>query len=145
MDLDTAGLHKDAYRLHGKPLTFVRYAAQNGALEFLHDVCANEHGLGVLKGRSLSGKTTVVKQFIEELPAATAVAMIDCKDLDTSAFLSSILAQFGFELDAPTINEQMNFLKVFLVQQTSTNRAPLLFVDNAHEMDSIAASGQHAN
>ena len=135
MDLDTAGLHKDAFRLHGKPLTFVRYASQDGALEFLHDVCASKHGLGVLKGRSLSGKTTVVKQFIEELPAATAVAMLDCKDLDTSGFLTSILAQFGFELDAPTINEQMNFLKVFLVQTTSTDRAPLLFVENAHHMN----------
>ena len=137
MDLDTAGLHKDAFRLHGKPLTFVRYASQDGALEFLHDVCNSEHGLGVLKGQSLSGKTTVVKQFIEELPAATAVAIIDCKDLDTSGFLTSILAQFGYELDAPTINEQVNFLQVFLVQNTSTDRAPLLFIENAHEINPV--------
>jgi len=137
MDLDTAGLHKHAFRLHGKPLTFVRYQSQDAALAFLNDVYTNDHGLGVLQGSSLSGKTTIVQHFIEQLPASTAVAVMDCRNLDTSEFLASILAQFGYELDVPTVNEQLNFLKVFLVQHTSSNRAPLLFVENAHELDSI--------
>jgi len=135
MDLETAGLHKHAFRLRGKPLTFVRYESQERALEFLRDVCSGAHGLGVLQGTSLSGKTSIVQQFIEELPTTTAIARIDCKTIDARGFLPSLLAQFGCELDEPTINEQMNFLRFFHVQNSPTASAPLLFVDNAHDMD----------
>ena len=115
MDLKTAGLHKHAFRLHGKPLTSVPYRSADDALAFLNDVYTNDNGLGVLQGPSLSGKTTVAQRFIKELPPSTAVALVDCKDLDTGEFLASILSQYGFELDTPSINEQLNFLKVFLV------------------------------
>ena len=137
MDLDTAELHKHAFRLHGKPLTFVPYKSQAVALDFLNDVYTSDRGLGILQGPSMSGKTTVVQRFIEELPSSAAVATIDGRQLDTGAFLSSVLTQFGFELDSPTVNEQLNFLKVFLVQHTSNDRSPLLFIENAQEMDAI--------
>ena len=139
MDLQNAGLHKHTFRLHGKPLTYVPYESQDVALEFLHQINANEHGLGVLQGPSISGKSTVVQRFINQLPSATAVASVDCRNLDVSGFLAAILSQYGFELGEPSIDEQMNFLRVFLVQQASTYRAPLLFIENAQEMDSFSS------
>ncbi|MCJ7590813.1 MAG: FHA domain-containing protein [Woeseiaceae bacterium] len=137
MDMDTAELHKHAFRLHGKPLTFVRNQSRDVALDFLNDVYTNDRGLNILHGPSLSGKTTVVQHFIDALPASAAVATIDCSHLDTGAFLAAILTEFGFELDSSTVNEQLNFLKVFLVQHTSNDSAPLLFIENAQEMDTI--------
>lgn len=135
MDLDTAGLHKHSFRLHGKPLTFVPYRSHEGALDFLREVYSQDQGLGVLEGPALSGKTTAVERFVQELPPVAAVARVDCTSLDSNEFLTSILNQYGFELDDSATNEQLNFLKVFLVQHTSTNRAPILFIENAHEMD----------
>lgn len=138
MDLQKAGLHKHTFRLHGEPLTYVPYESQDVALEFLHQINADQHGLGVLQGPSVSGKTTVVQRFISRLPAATSVASVDCRNLDASGFLASILLQYGFELGEPSIDEQMSFLRVFLVQHTSTNCAPLLVIENAQEMDSFS-------
>ena len=135
MDLITAALDKRAFRLHGKPLTLVQYQAQKASLEFLHDIYANDRGVGVLHGPALSGKTTVVNRFVEKLPSTVAVAVVDCGRLNTSTFLASILAQFGYEPGARTVNEQLNLLKTFLVKRTSFDRAPILIIENANKID----------
>jgi len=135
MNLVSAELDKRAFRLHGEPLTFVPYQSQAATLEFLHDVYACDRGLAVLHGPSLRGKTTLMNRFADAIPSAAAVAFIDCGRLNTSTFLASILAQFGFEPEAPTVNEQLKLLKTFLVQRSATDRAPLLIIDNANKID----------
>ncbi|MBT8084258.1 MAG: hypothetical protein KJN72_03460, partial [Woeseia sp.] len=74
MELNKAGLTEQPFRTHGAPLTFVHYEGQVAATEFLRAVWTNPHGLGLLQGPSLSGKTTIIHHFIATLHEDPSVA-----------------------------------------------------------------------
>ncbi|MEX2125802.1 MAG: FHA domain-containing protein [Woeseia sp.] len=140
MQLSDAGLRQQTFCAHGKPSTVVTYAAQVAALDFLAATYADDHGLGLFQGPPLSGKSTIIQQFTESLPEDTAFAIVDGAGAETVALLKSILVQFGYDLPFDTVNELINMLKVFVVQQTVSNHAPLLIVENTHAMNPAALS-----
>jgi type II secretory pathway predicted ATPase ExeA len=121
-------------------VTVVTYAAAVAALDFLAATYADEHGLGLFQGPPLSGKSTIIRQFAESLHEDTAYAVVDGAGLETDALLKDILRQFGYDLQFDTIKELINMLKVFVVQQTISNQAPLLIVENTHAMNPAALS-----
>ena len=140
MELSEAGLRQQPFRAHGKPLAAVTYAAHVAALDFLTATYADDHGLGLFQGPPLSGKSVIIKQFTESLGDETAYAVVDGAGAETDALLRDILRQFGYDLQFDTVNELTNMLKVFVVQQTVSNHAPLLVVENTHAMNPVALS-----
>jgi pSer/pThr/pTyr-binding forkhead associated (FHA) protein len=140
MELSEAGLRQQPFRAHGKPLAAVTYAAHVAALDFLTATYADDHGLGLFQGPPLSGKSVIIKQFTESLGDETAYAVIDGAGAETDALLRDILRQFGYDLQFDTVKELTNMLKVFVVQQTVSNHAPLLVVENTHAMNPVALS-----
>jgi type II secretory pathway predicted ATPase ExeA len=140
MELSDAGLRHPPFRAHGKPLTVATYAAQVAALDFLAATYEHEHGLGLFQGPPLSGKSTIIQQFTDSLHEDTAFAVVDGAGAETDALLRDILHQFGYDLQFDTVKELINMLKVFVVQQTVSNRAPLLVVENTHAMNPAALS-----
>jgi type II secretory pathway predicted ATPase ExeA len=140
MQLSDAGLRQQPFRAQGEPLTVVSYAAQAAALDFLAATYADEHGLGLFQGPPLSGKSTIIRQFTESLHEDRAFAIVDGAGAETDALLKDILGQFGYDLHFDTVKELINMLKVFLLQQTVSNHAPLLIVENTHAMNPAALS-----
>jgi general secretion pathway protein A len=140
MELNEAGLRQQPFRAHGNPLAAVTYAAQVAALDFLAATYMHDHGLGLFQGPPLSGKSVILKQFTESLGDETAYAVIDGAGAETDALLRDILRQFGYDLHFDTVKELTNMLKVFVVQQTVSNHAPLLVVENTHAMNPAALS-----
>jgi type II secretory pathway predicted ATPase ExeA len=138
MQLSDAGLRQQPFRARGQPLTVVGYAAQVAALDFLAATYANNHGLGLFQGPPLSGKTTIIRQFTDSLPEDTAFAVVDGAGVETEALLRDMLRQFGYDLQFDTVKELTNMLKVFVMQQTVSNHAPLLIVENTHAMSPAA-------
>jgi general secretion pathway protein A len=140
MELSDAGLRQQPFRAHGNPFAAVTYAAQVAALDFLAATYAHDHGLGLFQGPPLSGKSVIIKQFTESLADETAYAVVDGAGAETDALLRDILRQFGYDLEFDTVKELTNMLKVFVVQQTVSNHAPLLIVENTHAMNPAALS-----
>jgi general secretion pathway protein A len=138
MELAAAGLKEQPFRTHGKSLVFVRYSGQEAALEFLQDIASRPNGLGLFQGPKLSGKSTLIREFVESVDEETAVAVVDGAGLNTTAFLSSVLSQFGYEIQFDTVNELVNMVRVFALQQTAVSRTPLLIVENTHAMNPSA-------
>ena len=136
MSLVSAGLHKNTFSMHGKPLTYVSYRSHRAALEFLHNTYSQDAGPGILAGPPMIGKTTAVRYFVQGLPLTTAVAAVDCRNLDSGGLLNAVLTQFGFLLDQLTENEELKFLNVFLDRQTAIFQPSLLLIENAHELRS---------
>lgn len=134
MNLITAGLHKNTFRMHGKPLTYVSYRSHRAALDFLRNTYSQDTGPGVLAGPPMIGKTTVVRNFVRGLPANTAVAAVDCQNLVSGGLLNAVLTQFGFLLDRLNENEKLKLLNVFLDRQTAIFHPSLLLIENAHEL-----------
>jgi len=134
MELGTSGLTRQPFRIHGKPLVFVSYEAQQSAYAFLQDICNHPTGIGLLRGPSLSGKTTLLREFAAKRKNDGEIALIDGAGLDTAALLEEALGEFGYQLDVGSVNELMNMLKVYVLQRTATAKSPVLIVDNSQAL-----------
>ena len=77
MDLAAAGLREQPFRTHGKPLSIVSYSSQRDALDVLQQTCDSPTGLSLIQGPGLSGKSTLIRQFIETIPDDCASAVIE--------------------------------------------------------------------
>ena len=141
MDLAAAGLKEQPFPSHGKPLAVMSYDAQREALEILRDTYEKTTGLSLLQGPALSGKSTLIRRFIDTLHEDCAVALVDGKGLNTTNLLTSILHQVGFSLETSSANELLGLVRVFALQQAASHEPPLLIIDNAHEVN---PSGLHA-
>lgn len=134
MELRTAGLTAQPFRTHGRPVTFVNYGGQQRATAFLNETYEHRHGLGLFQGPSLSGKSTILRQFGEKKAEQCSTAIIDGAAHNTTTLLELLIRSFGFEHKFDTDNELLNMLKVFIQQQTAAGRPPLLIVEKFHAM-----------
>lgn len=132
MDLSAAGLREQPFPTDGNPLSLVSYGSQRDALAMLRETCETPHGLSVLQGPGLSGKTTLLKRFVGSLDRDMAVAIIDGDGLNTRGLLENVLRSFGYELDCDSSNELFAMVRVFAMQQTAHHQPPLLIIENAH-------------
>ncbi len=130
MELNDAGLLQQPFRVGGEPLTVSSYAGHRKALEFLATTTKHRHGLGLLQGPALSGKSTIVREFIASLGPDVAHAVIDGKGATPVSLLKGLLGQFGYSLDLESPNELLNMVRVFAMQQTVAGQAPVLVMEN---------------
>ncbi len=138
MDLGAAGLNEQPFRTHGRPLSIVAYASQSDALKVLEETCTIPHGLSLLQGPALSGKTTVIRQFVDALPEESSVAVVDGDGLNTMGLFEAVLRQFGYVLDHSSTSELLAMLRVFALQQTAKHVPPLLIIENMHALNPSA-------
>ena len=137
MKLADTGLHRQPFQTHGKPLILVPYTSQNAAIRFFNQTRLNKQGLGLFHGPPLSGKTSIIQRFTALLPDDYAVAVVDGADVGATALSKEILSQFGYDLDFDSENERFSMVRVFAMQQTASDQAPLLIIENAHAMGPI--------
>ena len=138
MDLSAAGLKEQPFRTHGKPLAIVSYASRDEALIVLEETCASNHGLCLIQGPTLSGKSTLIRQFVDGLPEESAVAVVDGNGMNTAGLLEAILRQFGYVLDHSSTGELLAMLRVFALQQAASHEAPILIIENTHALNPSA-------
>jgi len=138
MDLGAAGLSEQPFPTQGKPVAIVSYASKAAAIEMLHNTREHPTGLSLLQGPNLSGKSTLIRTFVESLPAESSTAVIDGKGLNTTNLLVSVLRQFGYDLELSSANELLGLVRVFALQQAASHEAPLLIIENAQELNPSA-------
>jgi len=138
MDLGTAGLLQQPFPDRGELLASESYASQKDALEVMEAAHAAFNGLCLLQGPALSGKSTIIRQYVESLPEETAVAIVDGKHLNTTGLLEAVLRQFGYVLDHGSVSELLAMLRVFSMQQTVSQQPPLLIVKHTNELNPSA-------
>ena len=138
MDLGAAGLSEQPFPTHGKPLTIVTYHSQRLALDVLKETHEHPTGLSLLQGPALSGKSVLIRSFVDSVDPECAVALVDGKGLNTTNLLVTILRQFGYDIDLSSPNELLGLLRVFALQQASSSSPPLLIIENAHELNPSA-------
>ena len=134
MDLGTAGLREQPFPTHGKPLTIIPYQAQREALDMLRETLDHRTGLSLLQGPALSGKSILVRRFIESIDRECAVALVEGKGVNTARLLLSVLHQFGYDIDLSSANEMLGLVRVFALQQAASGKPPLIIVENVQEL-----------
>jgi general secretion pathway protein A len=138
MDLGAAGLLEQPFPTHGKPLAIVSYASKAEAFNVLSDTCEHRTGLSLLQGPTLSGKSTLIRSFAESMRDEFPLAVVNGKGLNTNDLLTWVLRQFGFDVELSSTTELLGLLRVYAMQQAATRGAPLLIIENSHELNPSA-------
>ncbi len=138
MQLGSAGLLEQPFPTHGKPLATLTYASKVAALEVLKNTYEHPTGLCLLQGPTLSGKSTLIRGFVDSLHEDCSAAVIDGKGMNTTNLLISVMRQFGYNPELSSANELLGLVRVFSLQRAASNEAPLLIIENAHELNPSA-------
>ena len=138
MDLGSAGLLEQPFPTHGKPLATLTYASKEAALEVLQNTYEHPTGLSLLQGPTLSGKSTLIRGFVDSLHEDCSAAVIDGKGLNTTNLLISVMRQFGYNPELSSANELLGLVRVYALQRAVSHEAPLLIIENAHELNPSA-------
>lgn len=112
----------------------INYKSHQDAVTYLQSELRGLQGAGLLQGPKGSGKSTILRGLVEQLPTGTAVALVDGTRMKSRELLSHALSQFGFGANFESNDELQRMMKVFAVQQARTIEAPLLIVDNVDQM-----------
>jgi general secretion pathway protein A len=91
-------------------------------------------GFVVITGEIGAGKTTLIETFLRELQNDVVIAQINQTQLSPTAFLQTVLVQFGFSPFNMKKAEVLATLNEFLIEQYSSGRKVLLIIDEAQNL-----------
>jgi type II secretory pathway predicted ATPase ExeA len=134
MYLELFKLHELPFRLSPDP-QFLYLSKQHArAKAYMESTIWFTDGFVVITGEIGSGKTTLIETFLRELQTDAAVAQINQTQLSPTAFLQTVLVQFGFSPFNMKKPEVLATLNQFLVEQHVSGRKVLLIVDEAQNL-----------
>jgi general secretion pathway protein A len=134
MYLELFNLHELPFRLSPDP-QFLYLSKQHArAKAYMESTIWFTDGFVVITGEIGAGKTTLIETFLRELQSDVVVAQINQTQLSPTAFLQTVLVQFGFSPFNMKKPEVLATLNQFLMEQYSSGRKVLLIVDEAQNL-----------
>src|ERR1700723_2074776 len=134
MYLELFKLHELPFRLSPDP-QFLYLSKQHArAKAYMESTIWFTDGFVVITGEIGAGKTTLSETFLRELQTDVIVAQINQTQLSPTAFLQTVLVQFGFSPFHMKKPEVLATLNQFLMEQHSSGRKVLLIVDEAQNL-----------
>jgi type II secretory pathway predicted ATPase ExeA len=134
MYLDLFKLDELPFRLSPDP-QFLYLSKQHArAKAYMESTIWFTDGFVVITGEIGAGKTTLIETFLRELQSDTIVAQINQTQLSPTAFLQTVLVQFGFSPFNMKKPEVLATLNQFLMEQHNSGRKVLLIVDEAQNL-----------
>jgi len=134
MYLELFNLHELPFRLSPDP-QFLYLSKQHArAKAYMESTIWFTDGFVVITGEIGAGKTTLIETFLRELQSDVVVAQINQTQLSPTAFLQTVLVQFGFSPFNMKKPEVLATLNQFLMEQYGSGRKVLLIVDEAQNL-----------
>src|SRR5579863_4370128 len=134
MYLELFKLHELPFRLSPDP-QFLYLSKQHArAKAYMESTSWFTDGFVVITGDIGAGKTTLIETFLHEMQTDAVVAQINQTQLSPTAFLQTVLVQFGFSPFNMKKPEVLATLNQFLVEQHISGRKVLLIVDEAQNL-----------
>src|SRR5450631_4127197 len=134
MYLELFKLHELPFRLSPDP-QFLYLSKQHArAKAYMESTIWFTDGFVVITGEIGAGKTTLIETFLRELQTDAVVAQINQTQLSPTAFLQTVLVQFGFSPFNMKKPEVLATLNQFLTEQHAAGRKVLLIIDEAQNL-----------
>jgi type II secretory pathway predicted ATPase ExeA len=134
MYLELFKLHELPFRLSPDP-QFLYLSKQHArAKAYMESTIWFTDGFVIITGEIGAGKTTLIETFLRELQSDVVVAQINQTQLSPTAFLQTVLVQFGFTPFDMKKPEVLATLNQFLTEQHLAGRKVLLIVDEAQNL-----------
>src|SRR6202007_1725773 len=132
----TADMYLELFKLHELPFRlspdpqFLYLSKQHArAKAYMESTIWFTDGFVVITGEIGAGKTTVIETFLRELQPDVVVAQVNQTQLSPTAFLQTVLVQFGFSPFDMKKAEVLATLNQFLTEQHVNGRKVVLIVD----------------
>jgi general secretion pathway protein A len=132
------GLKSDPFSIAPDPRYLFMSERHREALAHLLYGLGGGGGFVLLSGEIGTGKTTVCRLFLEQIPASCNVAYIFNPKLTVIELLQSICDEFHIEVPAksaaPTVKDYLDPLNAFLLQAHAAGRNNVLIIDEAQNL-----------
>jgi type II secretory pathway predicted ATPase ExeA len=134
MYLELFKLHELPFRLSPDP-QFLYLSKQHArAKAYMESTIWFTDGFVVITGEIGAGKTTLIETFLQEMQTDAVVAQINQTQLSPTAFLQTVLVQFGFSPFNMKKPEILATLNQFLTEQHAGGRKVILIIDEAQNL-----------
>jgi type II secretory pathway predicted ATPase ExeA len=134
MYLELFKLHELPFRLSPDPQFLFLSKQHARAKAYMESTIWFTDGFVVVTGDIGAGKTTLIETFLRELQSDVVVAQVNQTQLSPTAFLQTVLVQFGFSPFNMKKPEVLATLNQFLIEQHANGRKVILIVDEAQNL-----------
>ncbi len=136
--LDILNLRDDPFRLTPDPSFFFSSETHSTALRCLEYIAENKEGFCLITGEPGTGKTTLIRRFLDEWKDRADMALILTPQLSSEELFRSILDELGIESKGLNKNDIIKRLKDFLLERLSMKRSVFIIIDEAHDLSDDA-------
>jgi general secretion pathway protein A len=130
------GLKEPSFSITPDPQYLFLSGQHREALAHLLYGAGDGGGFVLLTGEVGTGKTTVCRAFLEQLPDGVDIALVLNPAMTAAELLHAICDEFGVELPpgAPSVKSMLDQLNGFLLDAHARGRRPVLIIDEAQNL-----------
>ena len=128
------GLQREPFSIAPDPRSLFMSERHREALAHLLYGLQSGGGFVLLTGEIGTGKTTVCRAFLEQVPAQCKVAYIVNPRLNVGELLQTVCEEFGFKVAAPGAKAQVDALNQFLLATHAAGGQSVLVIDEAQKL-----------
>lgn len=132
--LEFYGLKEDPFRLSPDPSYFYPTACHRVASDSLDYAVEHKEGFCLVYGEPGTGKTTILKVFMDKWRERAAIALILTPRLSAEEFLMAVLDELGVASPGEGKVHHLKAFRDFLLEKSSAGRPVVIIVDEAQNM-----------
>jgi general secretion pathway protein A len=127
-------LTEDPFRLTPDPFFFYPSREHNEILSSLNYATEQKEGFSVIIGEPGTGKTTVLRIFMQTWKERAEMALIMTPRLTPEEFLQAVLEDLRADIPAGNKNEMIKAFRDTLITQSLWDRRVIIIVDEAQDL-----------
>ncbi|MCJ7830537.1 MAG: AAA family ATPase, partial [Desulfobacterales bacterium] len=131
---DFFGFRERPFKLVPNPAYLYLSRSHEEALAHLTYAVKQGEGFVAITGEVGTGKTTLCRLFLENLPPETEAAYIFNPRLDELQLLQAINAEFGIDAQTDSVKALVDRLNAFLMAKKGDGKQVLLLIDEAQNL-----------
>ena len=132
--LEHFNLKEDPFRLTPDPSFYYPSQEHVTALSSLGYCMEQKEGFCLLTGEPGTGKTTLLRVFMNEWKEKAEIALVLTPHLTPSDFLQAVLDDLGVRVAGPGKNEMIKAFRDFLIGHSESGRSVAIIVDEAQNL-----------
>ena len=127
-------LTEDPYRLTPDPHFFYPSAEHKDVLLSLDYAMEQKEGFSLIVGEPGTGKSTVLRTFIDKWKDKAEIALIMTPRLSPEEFLQAVLEDLNVRIDRTNKNEMIKAFRDVLIERSITDKRVMIIVDEAQNL-----------
>ena len=129
------GLKEKPFSLVPNPASLFLSSRHRLALTYLEYALREHIGIILLTGEIGTGKTTLIRYFLKNLPEDVIGAVVSHTNTSAEALIRLILHELNVQEISEHISGNITILKTYLADMNAQGQRVLLFIDEAQNLD----------